>query len=361
MPGSFSTGFSAGFGAPPAKAIPAFTLRCVASARSVMAVGTIIIGTPTATAGSVFNVSGILRNTGPKLSYQDDPVLSSIKPVRGTPAPKQISLSWTSAAFSTSPLPTGAVVTSSAFSFTHPPLSAGEHSIAITDGTVEAITRFAVRFPPQRSVTTPTPLVVDMSHWNSDPSSAADLLKSGVVGIIHKATQGTDFTDGTYATRRAMAANAGLLWGAYHYLAAGNVAEQAAYFLAVTKPDANTLIAVDYEDPTVPIADLREFCAAVTSSAPGQQLVIYSNNVVQEQLAGNGDPGLGKYRLWHAEVTDGTPKWDTATWPSFWIWQYGTALLPGMTASVDVSTYIGSREGLASDWVGGGNQAMAYT
>ena len=108
-----------------------------------MATDTITIGTPTATAGASFTVSGVLSSSGTNLSYADDPVLVSIKPT-GTPAPTQVSLSWTSAAFSIFPLPSGSVVTSTAFSFTHAPLSSGSHSITVTDGVAEALTKFSV-------------------------------------------------------------------------------------------------------------------------------------------------------------------------------------------------------------------------
>jgi GH25 family lysozyme M1 (1,4-beta-N-acetylmuramidase) len=202
-----------------------------------------------------------------------------------------------------------------------------------------------------------------MSHWNDMPTHVHGFRRrTGLIGIIHKATQGTDFIDDTYVPRRAIAAGQSLLWGAYHYMAAGNAAAQAAYFLSTAQPDAGTLLAVDHEDPTVPISDLREFCAAVTTAAPAHKLVIYSNNVIQEQLAGVADPDLGQYRLWHAEITSGTPTWASATWPKFWIWQYSkSTILSGTSTPIDFSTYIGSRADLASDWVNGTNQAMAYT
>src|ERR1051326_6713860 len=57
--------------------------------------------------------------------------------------------------------------------------------------------------------------VVDISHHNGNINlqlAAAD----GIIGVIHKATQGTTGIDAMYQTNRTQAANAGLLWGAYH-------------------------------------------------------------------------------------------------------------------------------------------------
>ena len=42
-------------------------------------------------------------------------------------------------------------------------------------------------------------------------------LTTGIVGVIHKATQGTTYVDETYASRRVEALACGLLWGAYHF------------------------------------------------------------------------------------------------------------------------------------------------
>ena len=64
-------------------------------------------------------------------------------------------------------------------------------------------------------------LIVDLSHHNGDvefPRAKA----AGVVGVIHKATQGTKFVDPTYAKNRKAATDIGLLWGAYHFSTGGD-------------------------------------------------------------------------------------------------------------------------------------------
>ena len=117
-------------------------------------------------------------------------------------------------------------------------------------------------------------------------------------------------------------------------MATGDGAAQAAYFIEAVQPDANTLLAVDHEDPAVPLATLQEFCAAVSAACPNH-LVIYSNNVIQKQLAGASRClPWPVYRLVAShEITAGAPIWATATWPeSYWLWQYGLTVLPGLSA-----------------------------
>ena len=58
--------------------------------------------------------------------------------------------------------------------------------------------------------------VIDISHHNG----VVDLKKAkgdGIVGVIHKATQGQAYMDPTYQANRTKAADAALLWGAYHF------------------------------------------------------------------------------------------------------------------------------------------------
>src|SRR5436309_10182399 len=76
-----------------------------------------------------------------------------------------------------------------------------------------------------------TNVVVDLSHHNGN----VDLGKAqaaGIVGVIHKATQGTSMFDNMYQQNRQKAQAAGLLWGAYHFGSLGDGAVQADFFLS---------------------------------------------------------------------------------------------------------------------------------
>ncbi len=83
----------------------------------------------------------------------------------------------------------------------------------------------------------PINVVIDISHHNGN----VDLKKAkaaGVLGVIHKATQGIGMFDSRYETNRQQAQAAGLLWGAYHFGTKAKGAAQADFFLS--KADAET-------------------------------------------------------------------------------------------------------------------------
>src|ERR1044072_9533871 len=95
----------------------------------------------------------------------------------------------------------------------------------------------------------PDPLnaVVDISHHNGN----IDLQQAkgdGIIGVIHKATQGTSGLDPMYVTNRGKAQAAGLLWGAYHFATGGDGVEQAQHFLDTVGSLQNTPLAL-YLDP----------------------------------------------------------------------------------------------------------------
>src|SRR5260370_39715823 len=86
--------------------------------------------------------------------------------------------------------------------------------------------------------------VVDVYHGDrvSSFKKAADF---GIWGIIHKATTGATGKDAKYPTRRKLASDAALLWGALSLGHKGCVAKQVKNFLDFAEPDQNTLVALD--------------------------------------------------------------------------------------------------------------------
>src|SRR5712691_9970805 len=112
----------------------------------------------------------------------------------------------------------------------------------------------------------PLNVVVDISHHQKN----VDFKKvkaDGIVGVIHKATQGLTFVDKEYASRRQEALDAGLLWGAYHFGEGGDGSKQADHFLKVVDPDDQTLLVLDYEPnrqgPTMTLNQARDFITHV--------------------------------------------------------------------------------------------------
>ena len=60
------------------------------------------------------------------------------------------------------------------------------------------------------------PLVIDIYHGDA-VQDFARVKAAGIVGVIHKASQGGAVVDRAYASRRKLALAAGLKWGAYHF------------------------------------------------------------------------------------------------------------------------------------------------
>ena len=202
--------------------------------------------------------------------------------------------------------------------------------------------------------------VVDLYHGDR-VDSFAEAKAHGVLAVIHKATTGATGHDTLYAARRKDARDAGLLWGAYHWGTAAPVADQVKNFLAVAEPDADTLIALDYEKDVgnqMTLDGARAFLQGIQDKL-GRRAVLYSANTVKEALGTKKDAFFGSHRLWLAQY--GTQPKVQASWTTFWLWQYtdGTSGpdpkkvpgIPGNTlGQVDCDHYLGTPEQLRAEW-----------
>jgi lysozyme len=214
--------------------------------------------------------------------------------------------------------------------------------------------------------------VLDLSHHNCGPSGDPDdpidfakVAAFGVKGIIHKASQGTGVVDHKYAERRQDALDAGLLWGAYHFATGDDVDAQVAWFLKCAKPDVSTLLALDHEPNggnELDLAGARAFLESGSGQDGGRELVIYSGNLIKEQMARGLSAAdrefFAGHRLWLCEY--GPRAILPPAWSSYWLWQFsgdGTAthgiVVPGIFAGgkVDMNTFDGSDDELAAQWV----------
>lgn len=205
-----------------------------------------------------------------------------------------------------------------------------------------------------------TPRVIDISHHNTvkDLKAAA---AAGIWGVIHKASQGAFFRDADYARHRAMATDAGLLWGAYHFNDGDDVAAQVDNFLKAAQPDDNTLLVLDYEDN--PQSDMSidhavQFLRLVESKV-GRKAAIYSGNRIKQYIGQLNDADRAyvlSHRLWlcqygpKAVLPKGFSKW--------WLWQYTDGVVnvaagspvPGIEGKLDCNAYNGTHEQLISEW-----------
>jgi lysozyme len=200
----------------------------------------------------------------------------------------------------------------------------------------------------------PNAKVIDLSHWNAIPSSLKPAAAAGVLGVIHKVTEGSGGVDDKYGARRWLANDAGLLWGGYHFLRPGDQRAHAQHFLEEAQPDARTLLAADHEDSRVSLGELGIWLEEIERLA-GRRPVIYSGHVLKDQLGGDVDSVINgsRYRLWLAQYGDDydlPPGWDEP-----WLWQWTqSGTIDGVTPPTDLNDYQGTDEELAAEWTGTG-------
>jgi GH25 family lysozyme M1 (1,4-beta-N-acetylmuramidase) len=202
------------------------------------------------------------------------------------------------------------------------------------------------------------PVVVDIYHGDAVKSFAA-ARKAGIHGVIHKATEGRTRSDSAYARRRAKATDAGLLWGAYHFMKPGDPVAQADHFIDTAKPDPKTMMAIDHEHSGVPLANAITFMQRIEERI-GRKVVIYSGALLKEQLrraTAAQKSYLAGRRLWLSHF-NARPKWPSI-WRAPWLWQFtGEGIgprphsIPGMQDKLDVDSYAGTPDRLAAEWAG---------
>jgi lysozyme len=202
------------------------------------------------------------------------------------------------------------------------------------------------------------PVIVDLSHF--DDVRDWDAAKTfGILGIIHKATEGTDKIDETYAIRRTSALDYDILYGAYHLLRPGDPAVQADHFLEVALNVASPgelLLALDHEDAEVPLDDAKQWLQHVFDRT-GRRAVLCSGFLIKQQLGDGLDPFLKQHRLWlsYFRSRPRCPK----NWTAPWIIQFTKAgqgpepyKVPGIDTpgGIDLNHYGGTLAQLRAEW-----------
>ena len=167
--------------------------------------------------------------------------------------------------------------------------------------------------------------VADVSHYQ-DNIDFNKVAADGILGLIHKATQGTQYTDSRYLSRRPLALSASLLWGAYHFGTGGDGAAQAQYFLSVVKPQPTDLLVLDFEPNTgsggnMTTAQAEAFVQYVydhTGRYPG----LYATSDYLTQNKADQSPVLTQCWLWVARYADLATPPHPAAWKTWTMWQY---------------------------------------
>jgi GH25 family lysozyme M1 (1,4-beta-N-acetylmuramidase) len=167
-----------------------------------------------------------------------------------------------------------------------------------------------------------TNAIIDLSHFNQNPDF--HLAKGdGIVGVIHKATQGLGFSDSAYIAHRDAARAAGLLWGAYHFGTGADGAQQADFFLQKVGADPSVLLILDFEQntagPSMTLDGARAFVTRV-QSVTGRYPGLYAGSFLKQLLGTSLDPVLAQCWFWLAQYSP-TPV-VPPNWPTWTMWQY---------------------------------------
>lgn len=193
---------------------------------------------------------------------------------------------------------------------------------------------------------------------------------AGVLGIIHKATEGVTYTDTMYASRRTLALKAGMLWGAYHF---GHKSPgpllQLDHFLAVAVPDQNTLVCLDFERDERNINNTMTLEQAITFldglyTRVGRVPTLYGGGAIKDALQGKPNALLNKADLWLSQYSS---KYTLPPgWKHYKFWQNTEHdKVPGIPGndegSVDSSIFDGTPEELTRAWAGLVNPTTTVT
>lgn len=208
-----------------------------------------------------------------------------------------------------------------------------------------------------------TPRVTDISHHNTVTNLRATAA-AGIWGVIHKATQGTSYRDPDYVRRRQQVLQAGMLWGAYHFGDNSDPAAQVSAFIAYARPDASTLLCLDYEDhptrsrtmqPRQMVAFLREI-----ERRTGRRAMLYGGNRIKEdmpRLSREDQAYVASHPLWLCQYGE-NPKLPIGFTRSA-LWQYTDGnvgpqphRIPGIGGEVDLNAFNGTRADLEALWRG---------
>jgi GH25 family lysozyme M1 (1,4-beta-N-acetylmuramidase) len=206
----------------------------------------------------------------------------------------------------------------------------------------------------------PIPRVMDLSHYDDVQDKFGGAVTFGIWGVINKVTEGVGCVDKSFQWRRGHAANAGLLYGGYHFLHPGRIEAQADWFLQNVGDTQGLLLAVDHEDENGRHASLGELKQWLTyvHSRVGRWPWLYSGNLIKEQLGSSRDPFWKQIKLWLAHYS-AEPTWPPAFDEPPLIQFTGDGEgppphnVPGIEIAgkgIDLNHFSGSRDVLAALW-----------
>jgi lysozyme len=202
--------------------------------------------------------------------------------------------------------------------------------------------------------------VIDISHWQGFPDFEA-VKAAGVLGVIFKATEGTDYVDPNRQKNFSAAVKAGLACCCYFWLKPGDGASQAEFFLETIEPVEGERVVIDYEEDGCTLDTLKEAVAALLDADLDLKITVYSGHLLKEKLGDECDDFLAQHTdLWLAQYTDDfdSISWPEGTYPQWTLHQYSqTGSVPGVASDCDLDRFNGSDDELLA-WINpnGGDQ-----
>ena len=194
-------------------------------------------------------------------------------------------------------------------------------------------------------------VIIDISHHNTI-SDWSKIKQSGILGVIHKATQGTTFVDEKYHECRQQALAQNLLFGAYHFGECGNAQAQAQHFLDTVQPAPSDLLVLDFEpcSATMALQDAELF-VRIVAEATGRLPGLYSGqSFLTDCCQGVTQTVLQGCFLWIARYSSMSPE-VPALWPTWSMWQWcQDGIVPGVQGHCDRDRFNGDEAGLRRLW-----------
>ncbi len=199
-------------------------------------------------------------------------------------------------------------------------------------------------------------VVIDLSDNNnkdtSTPIDFAAIAQAGILGVLHKATEGITYHDKHYVERRPQALAANLLWGAYHFGRDEDATKQVDNFWSVVQANPTDLMVLDFEVMGgMTTAQAEAFVEAINQKT-GRYPGLYTTVGYLEQQGAINSSILHNCWLWLAEFTDAPEPRFPAGWPNVWtMWQYTqTATVTGVEGACDRDQFNGPVENLYKLW-----------
>ncbi|MBO0906027.1 glycoside hydrolase family 25 protein [Jiella sonneratiae] len=200
--------------------------------------------------------------------------------------------------------------------------------------------------------------VIDLSHHQNSVNFQR-IKEDGIVAVVHKATEGSNYKNRTYSERRDKAKAAGLRWGSYHFSSGSNATIQFENYVNFAKPTDDELICLDFEPSfsgvNMSYEGLLEFVGLCVAEL-GRYPVIYGGSLLRETTRGrSGDPVLTRCPLWFARYSP-SPIGLPDPWRIWTLWQYTDGNAGQSPYSVegvgrcDRDTFNGPLERLVEAW-----------